>query len=63
MALDGLDEISTFGPTQVWNATGDAVVEEVIDPQDWGIARAEPGALRGSSAQANADVVACRAEP
>jgi len=61
--LDGLDEISTFGPTQVWNATGDAVVEEVIDPQDWGIARAEPGALRGSSAQANADVVVAVLNP
>jgi anthranilate phosphoribosyltransferase len=60
---DGLDEISTFGPTQVWNATGDAVVEEVIDPQAWGIARAEPGALLGSSALANADVVLAVLDP
>jgi anthranilate phosphoribosyltransferase len=38
-------------------------VEEVIDPQAWGIARAEPGALLGSSALANADVVLAVLDP
>ena len=60
---DGLDEISTSGPTRVWNATADAVVEETIDAREWGIAEVGPDALRGSSAEANAEVVLALLEP
>lgn len=55
--LDGLDEISTAGPTSVWNGIGDAVIEEVVDPQEWGVAQVDARILEGSSAQENADVV------
>ena len=43
---DGLDELSTQAPTQVWDATGSVLVEEIVDAVDLGIARSEPGALR-----------------
>jgi anthranilate phosphoribosyltransferase len=53
---DGLDEISTHAPTRVWDATGDAVEESVIDAVDLGIARPAPDALRGQDAAFNAAV-------
>jgi anthranilate phosphoribosyltransferase len=53
---DGLDELSTHAPTTVWDATGPAVVESQIDALDLGIARSEPGALRGQDAAYNAAV-------
>lgn len=53
---DGLDELSTHAPTTVWDATGPAVVESQIDAVDLGIARSEPGALRGQDAAYNAAV-------
>jgi anthranilate phosphoribosyltransferase len=61
--LDGIDEISTGAPTQVWNATGETVELEVIDPAKWGIVRVDSGALRGSSPQENADVMAAVLDP
>ena len=53
---DGLDELSTHAPTRVWDATGSEVVESLVDAVDLGIARSEPGALRGRDAQFNAEV-------
>jgi anthranilate phosphoribosyltransferase len=53
---DGLDELSTAAPTRVWDATGDGVVEELINPADLGIAAPQPGALRGQDAAFNAAV-------
>lgn len=53
---DGLDELSTHAPTRIWDATGDRVVEIVVDAVDLGVARAEPGALRGQDAAFNAAV-------
>jgi anthranilate phosphoribosyltransferase len=53
---DGLDELSTSAPTRVWDATGAAVVESVIDAADLGIARAGIDALRGADAAFNAGV-------
>lgn len=53
---DGLDELSTHAPTRVWDATGDAVVESVVDGIDLGVPRAEAGALRGQDAAYNAEV-------
>jgi anthranilate phosphoribosyltransferase len=53
---DGLDELSTHAPTRVWDATGDAVEESVVDARDLGIARAAPDALRGQDAAFNAAV-------
>lgn len=56
-ALEGLDEISTVGPTTIWDATGVEVLEQVVDATEWGIERATPEDLRGTSAQFNASVV------
>ena len=53
---DGLDELSTSAPTRVWDATGDVVVEELIDPTALGIRSPAPHALRGQDAQFNAAV-------
>ena len=56
-ALEGLDEISTVGPTTIWDATGAQVVEQVVDATEWGVERARPEDLQGASAQFNATVV------
>ena len=53
---DGLDELSTSAPTRVWDATGDIVVESVVDALDLGLARPAPQALRGDDAAFNAAV-------
>jgi anthranilate phosphoribosyltransferase len=53
---DGLDELSTLAPTQVWDATGATVRESLLDAADLGIRRAEPGSLRGQDAAYNAAV-------
>jgi anthranilate phosphoribosyltransferase len=53
---DGLDELSTAAPTRVWDVTGDAVVEVLVDPADLGISSPSPGALRGQDAAFNAAV-------
>ena len=54
---DGLDEITTTGPTSVWEVTPDGVTQWEIDPADVGIDRAEPPALRGGDAGRNAVVL------
>ncbi len=51
---DGLDEITTSGPTAVASLERDAVTTFEIVPEDLGIARARPDALRGGDADANA---------
>jgi anthranilate phosphoribosyltransferase len=53
---DGLDELSTHAPTRVWDATGDVVLESLVDAVDLGIARSAPGALGGRDAAYNAAV-------
>ncbi len=54
---DGLDEISTSGPTRVWDATGDLVVEAVIDVADLGVPHADPQLLRGGDRELNASLL------
>jgi anthranilate phosphoribosyltransferase len=51
---DGLDEITTAGPTAVAVLEGGTVRTFEIVPEDVGIARATPDALRGGDAKANA---------
>jgi anthranilate phosphoribosyltransferase len=52
---DGLDELTTTGPTRVWVAWAGTVRETVIDSSDLGIARSRPGELRGGDPAANAE--------
>ncbi|MET9260536.1 anthranilate phosphoribosyltransferase [Amycolatopsis sp. NPDC004079] len=55
---DGLDEITTAAPTDVWTATADGDVRtSAIDTRRFGLARPEPDALRGGDARYNARAV------
>jgi anthranilate phosphoribosyltransferase len=51
---DGLDEITTSGPTSVTSLEGGVVKSFEISPQDVGLPRVKPEALRGGDAAANA---------
>jgi anthranilate phosphoribosyltransferase len=55
---DGLDEVSSYGPTRVseLRATGE-IVERVVVPEDFGIATSERASIAGGDARANADVI------
>ncbi|MEZ5119575.1 MAG: anthranilate phosphoribosyltransferase [Candidatus Nanopelagicales bacterium] len=54
--LDGLDEISTEGPTTVWDATGQRVVTTQFTPEMFSVARSPISALRGGDATRNAEL-------
>src|SRR6266568_4676616 len=56
LGQDGLDEITTTGPsTVIETEAGDTVARE-LDPDELGFARAKPGDLLGGDAAHNADV-------
>jgi anthranilate phosphoribosyltransferase len=54
---DGLDELSTTGPSTVWEIRNGNVVQGAFDPRELGIRSATMEELRGGDAQANAAVV------
>ncbi|WP_318241955.1 anthranilate phosphoribosyltransferase [Arthrobacter gallicola] len=54
---DGLDELTTTGPSTVWEVREGTVERSVVDPLDLGISRATLDDLRGGNAAANAAVV------
>lgn len=54
---DGLDELTTAAPSTVWLAHDGVVSETIFDPLTIGIARSQPGELRGADAGRNAAVV------
>jgi len=54
---DGLDEMSTTSPTQVWRVDGGEVRHEQIDATRLGLARVDLADLRGGDTQHNAAVV------
>lgn len=60
---DGLDEISTAAPTRVWDVTSGPVVAGVLDALDLGIARSDPGLLRGGDSARNADLLVATLGP
>jgi anthranilate phosphoribosyltransferase len=53
---EGLDELSTTGPSTVWIATGGAVTVADFDPASLGLPRATVEDLRGGDPAHNADV-------
>ena len=53
---DGLDELSPCAPSQVWVVRRGSVSTESLAPEEVGIARADPAALRGADAAYNAEV-------
>lgn len=50
---DGLDELSTTGPSQLWEVREGKVHTSVLDPTELGLPRAEPGDLRGGDTAQN----------
>jgi anthranilate phosphoribosyltransferase len=54
--LDGLDEISTEGPTAVWDATGPRVTTTSFTPETFGVPRSPLSALRGGDPERNAEL-------
>ncbi|MFE3449821.1 anthranilate phosphoribosyltransferase [Nonomuraea sp. NPDC059194] len=53
---DGLDELTTTGPSTIWDVRDGAVTETRFDPLSLGIPRADVGDLRGADAAHNARV-------
>ena len=51
---DGLDEITTSGPTHIAALENGAVRTFEVNPEDIGIAKSKPEALRGGDAESNA---------
>ena len=54
---NGLDEISTMGPTRILHLKDGAIREETLDPTKYGIRLADFGELAGGDAVANAAIV------
>ncbi|MFP5366110.1 MAG: anthranilate phosphoribosyltransferase [Actinomycetes bacterium] len=54
---DGLDELTTTGPSTVWEIRDGRVTELTFSPQDLGIELATVEQLRGGNAEVNAAVV------
>jgi anthranilate phosphoribosyltransferase len=53
---DGLDELTTTGPSEIWVVFQSRVTQITFDPADIGIKRASVEQLLGGDAQENADV-------
>jgi anthranilate phosphoribosyltransferase len=55
--VDGLDEISPYGPTRVAELRQGAVREREVTPQDFGVTPSPQGAARGGDASENAAII------
>jgi anthranilate phosphoribosyltransferase len=53
---DGIDELTTTGPSTVFESDGGTLREFTLDPASLGLARAAPEDLAGGDAAANANV-------
>lgn len=53
---DGLDELTTTAPNDVWEVVDGEVVTSVLDPLDLDIPRASPGELRGGGVEENVEI-------
>ncbi len=60
-AHDGLDELSTTSPTTVYQTGSHAfdggILEQVVVPERYGLARVSAAALQGGTADENAEIV------
>jgi anthranilate phosphoribosyltransferase len=54
---DGLDEISTMGPTKILELKEGRITTKEIKPSDYGIVEADFEALKGGDAETNAKIV------
>jgi anthranilate phosphoribosyltransferase len=55
--LDGLDEITTTGPSRIVELKNGAIHAFEVTPEEAGLARAEPAALKGGEPQHNAEAL------
>ncbi|HEY3214847.1 MAG TPA: anthranilate phosphoribosyltransferase [Actinomycetota bacterium] len=55
-ALDGLDELTTTGPSLVFDVEDGELRESMLDPAQLGLARSEVGDLRGGDPEASAAI-------
>jgi anthranilate phosphoribosyltransferase len=53
---DGLDEITTTGPTLAFEIRDDEVQRRTLDPDDFAVRRADPSDLLGGSAERNCEI-------
>lgn len=53
---DGLDEITTTGPTLVYEIRGHQVEQRSLHPQDFGVPYADPAAIKGGDRSKNAEI-------
>jgi anthranilate phosphoribosyltransferase len=54
---DGLDELTVFAPSTVWDVTAERPRQVSLDPLELGIERPAPDSLRGDDAELNARVL------
>ncbi|MCK4998754.1 MAG: anthranilate phosphoribosyltransferase [Anaerohalosphaera sp.] len=54
---DGLDEISTMGPTKILNLKDGNITSDVLNPADYGIELTDFDQLAGGDAETNAEIV------
>ncbi len=54
---DGLDEITTTAPTDVYEVTAKGVFEHVWKPSDFGVDTAQPDSLKGGDCSRNAQMM------
>jgi anthranilate phosphoribosyltransferase len=53
---DGLDEITTTGPTLAYEIARGATERRTLTPEDFGVPRAQPDELKGGDAEVNAAI-------
>lgn len=56
-SLDGLDEISLSGPTSVREIVGGEIRAREIVPEEFGVQRAEPDAVKGGDVETNVAIM------
>ena len=54
---DGLDELTTTGPSRVFQLTSGAVTDYQLDPRDLGLGRSQPADLKGGTPPENAELL------
>jgi anthranilate phosphoribosyltransferase len=54
---DGLDEITTTGPTRIVELRHGAIRSFIVAPEDFGIARSDPAMLKGGDPAGNAQAI------
>jgi anthranilate phosphoribosyltransferase len=53
---DGLDEITTTGPTDAWEIRGTKVEHRILEPDDFAVEQASPADLKGGNRQTNLEI-------